>query len=61
MQATRLETNEAEDTRPVKRTELNPPATEMKQPQALSHFPRSTISMPEPKDPHFRKLFGKDK
>ncbi len=62
MQAAGLETKNDEDTRTIKGTELSPLASEMRQPQGLSQLPRSTIiSMPEPKDPQFRKLFGKDK
>jgi hypothetical protein len=45
-----------EDSRPVNRAEMKT----AKKPQAFRQFPRSTISMPEPKDPHYRKLFGKD-
>ena len=61
MQAARLEAEKDEDTRPIKGTELSPLASEMKKLQGSRQFPHSTISMPEPKDPRFRKLFGKDK
>ena len=62
MQAAGLEAKNDEDTRTIKGAELSPLASEMRQPQGLSQLPRSTIiSMPEPKDPQFRKLFGKDK